>query len=182
MWPEQRSRLVLDLRLSGPLRCIDCGPHGLQLLRRMTDPVEELTNDTQGLAAAEGQGWIPRKLLVGQVRVVLEDPGGLDDVDAPAAFAARELGAPDRCVERSGEVDVVHHAARLEVRFAPRDKQIAHREVCLRAVEIHALLVRLEWHGLARGVHAAMLAPSEGRLRDAGPRSSGYGRLVSRRN
>src|SRR5436190_1035257 len=122
MSPERRSGLVLDLRLSGPLRCLECGPHGLELLRRMTGPVDKLANDTQGLTATEGLGWIPRELLVGQVRVVLEVPGGLDDVDARAVLAAGELGTPDRGVERSGEVDVVHHPARLEVRFAPRDK------------------------------------------------------------
>ena len=80
--------LVLDLRLSGPLRCTECGPHGFEPLRRMTGPVDELTNDAQGFTATEGLGWIPRKLLVGQVRVVLEVAAGLDDVDARAAVAA----------------------------------------------------------------------------------------------
>src|ERR1700749_1070092 len=94
--------LVLDLRLPRPLRCIDCRPHGLELLRRMTGPVDDLTDDAQGLTATEGPGWIPRKLLVGQVRVVLELPGGLDDVDARAVLAAGQLGAPDGGVERSG--------------------------------------------------------------------------------
>src|SRR5215472_8956305 len=75
-------------------------------------------------------------------------------------LTAGELGGPDRGVERCGEVDVVHHPARLEVRFAPRDEQIAHREVCLRAVQVHARLVGLERYGLTPGAHATMLASS----------------------
>src|ERR671937_2015942 len=101
----------------------------------MTDPVDKLANDAQRLAATEGLRRIPRELLVGHVRVVLELPGWLDDVDAPAALTAGELGAPDRGVESCAEVDVVHHSASLEVRFAPRDQQIADREVCLRTVQ-----------------------------------------------
>src|SRR5689334_8868066 len=124
----------------------------------MTDPVDELADDAKRLAGAKGVRWIPRKLLVGQVRVVLELPGRLDDVDAPTALTARELGAPDRGVESGGEVDVVHHAAGLEVRFAARYEQIAHSELRLRAVQEHALLVHLERHRLMQGAHATMLA------------------------
>src|SRR5262245_41027087 len=100
----------------------------------MTDPVDELANNAERLAATKRVRRIPWKLLVGQVRVVLEVPGWLDDVDAPAAFTAGELGAPDRGVESGAEVDVVHYAAGLEVRLAPRDQEIAHRELCPRAV------------------------------------------------
>ena len=67
--------------------------------RAMTDPVDKLANNAQRLAASEGLRWIPRELLVGQVRVVLELPGWLDDIDASAALTAGELGAPDRSVE-----------------------------------------------------------------------------------
>src|SRR6476646_10694385 len=95
---------------------IECVSHGLELLGRMTDPVDELLNNAERLAATEGLRWIPREPLVGQVRVVLVLPGRLDDVDAPAALAGGELGAPDRGVESGAEVDVVHHAAGLEVR------------------------------------------------------------------
>jgi hypothetical protein len=58
----------------------------------MTDPVNKLANDPYRLAATEGLRRIPRELLVGHVRVVLELPGGLDDVDASAALTAGELG------------------------------------------------------------------------------------------
>src|SRR3954452_17086251 len=102
----------------------------------MTGPIVKLANVTQGLTATEGLGWIPRELLVGQVRVVLEVPGGLDDVDAPAVLAVGEFGAPDRGVERCGEVDVVHDSARFEVRFPPRHQQTTYRDVRLRAVQI----------------------------------------------
>ena len=52
---EQRERLeafmgvavglVFDLRLPVPLQCIECGSHGVELLGRMTDPVDKLAND-----------------------------------------------------------------------------------------------------------------------------------------
>src|SRR4029078_10995151 len=41
---RQRSDLVLDLRCSVPLQCIECGSHSLELLGRMTDPVDKLAN------------------------------------------------------------------------------------------------------------------------------------------
>src|SRR5688500_1083704 len=107
----------------------------------MTHPVDELTNDPQRFATAEGLRWIPGELLVGQVRVVLERAGWLNDVDAPATLADSEFGAPDRGVESCGEVDVVHHPAGFEVRFSSRDQQVAHREVGLRTVQVCPHLV-----------------------------------------
>src|SRR4029450_9241834 len=114
------------------------------------------------VAATEGPRWIPRELLLGQVRVVLELPGWLDDVDAPAPLPPGELSAPDRGVESCAEVDVVHRPAGLEVRFASRDQQIAHREVRLRTVQVHARLVHLERHRLTQGVQATMLRHNSG--------------------
>src|SRR4029450_4019442 len=108
------------------------------------------------VAATEGPRWIPRELLLGQVRVVLELPGWLDDVDAPAPLPPGELSAPDRGVESCAEVDVVHRPAGLEVRFASREQQIAHREVRLRTVQVHARLVHLERHRLTQGAPATM--------------------------
>ena len=75
--------LVLDLRRSVPLQRIECRSHGLELLGRMTDPIDELANNAERLAATEGLRWIPREPLVGQVRVVLELPGRLDDEMRP---------------------------------------------------------------------------------------------------
>src|ERR1044071_8715527 len=48
--------LVLDLCLSVPLQGSECGSHGLELLGRMTDPVNKLANDAHRLAATEGLG------------------------------------------------------------------------------------------------------------------------------
>src|SRR4051812_43475129 len=123
----------------------------------MADPVNKLADDAQRLAATEGLRRIPRELLVSHVRVILELSGRLYDVDAPGAVTAGELCPPDRGVERRGEVDVIHHPARFEVRFAPGNQQIADGEVCLRAVQVDARLVYLERHGLPRGAHATML-------------------------
>jgi hypothetical protein len=94
---------------------------------------------------------ISRELLVSDVWVVLELARGLDDVDAPAPLTGGKLGAPDRSIESGAEVDVVHDSARLEVRFAARDHQLAHREVRLRAVQIHARLIYLEGDRLTQG-------------------------------
>src|SRR6476469_9254094 len=105
--------------------------------------------------------WIPRELLVGQVRVVLELSGWLDHVDTPLAIPARKLSAPDRSVESCCEVDVVHHSAGFEVRFPPGNQEIAHREVCLRTVQVHARFVHLERHRLTQAVHAAKLAVTQ---------------------
>src|SRR5580765_6778953 len=124
----------------------------------MTDPVEELANDAQRLAAAKGLRWIPGELLVGDIGVVLELAHRLDDVDASPALTGGELGAPDRGVESCAEVDVVHHSAGLKVRLLPGHQQLAYREVCLCSVEVHARLVHLERHRLTQGAHPAMLA------------------------
>jgi hypothetical protein len=80
-----------------------------------------------------------------------------DDVDVAAAVARSELGAPDRGVEGRGEVDVVHHAAGLEVRLAARHQQIAEGEVRLRAVQVDTRLEDLERHRLARRAHPTTL-------------------------
>src|SRR5262245_8024312 len=114
----------------------------------MTDPLDKLADDPQRLAATERLRRITGELLVGQVWVVLERPGWLDHEDPAATLTAGELGSPDGRVERCGEVDVVHDSAGLEVRFAPRNEQIADGEVCLRAVQIHARRVHLERHRL----------------------------------
>ena len=60
-----RGDLVLDLRRSVPLQCIECGSHGLELLGRVTDPVDKLADNSQWLATTKGPRWIPRELLVG---------------------------------------------------------------------------------------------------------------------
>jgi ABC-type sugar transport system permease subunit len=69
----------------------------------MTDPVDKLANNAQRLAASEGPRWIPRELLVGQVRVVLELPGWLDDVDA-LVLAIGDVQEPLLRVLREGNV------------------------------------------------------------------------------
>src|SRR5262245_25948060 len=126
----------------------------------MTDPVDQLANDAQRLAATERLRWIPRELLVGDIGVVLELAHRLDDVDAPTALTGGELGAPDRGVKSCAEVDVVHHSAGLKVRLLPGHQQLAYCEVCLCSVEVHARLVHLEGHRLPQVAHAAMLATS----------------------
>src|SRR5437764_2311066 len=119
----------------------------------MTDPVDKLPYNAHRLAATERLRGIPRKPLVGHVRIVLERTHRLDDVDSPASYTRGEFGSPGRGVERRGEVDVVHNPADFEVRLAPRDQHLAHRQVRLGAVQVHARLVYLEGNRLALVAH-----------------------------
>src|SRR6516162_2049269 len=101
---------VLDLPGSDPLHA---STHARQLFGRMPNPVDKLTDNTQWLAAAKRLRRIPRELLVGEIGVVFEVAGRLDDVDSPGALTSGEFGSPGRGVEGGGEVDVVHHSARF---------------------------------------------------------------------
>src|SRR3954468_16438163 len=144
---------VLDVCRTLALQGGEPVAHSLHPLRRVTDPVDDLAHNPQRLAAAERVRRIPGELLVGDVGVVLELALWLDDVDTAATLAGSELGAPDRGVEGRGEVDVVHHPAGLEVRLAAGNQQVAHRQVCLAAVQVQPGLVDLERHGLTRRAH-----------------------------
>ena len=112
----------------------------------MPNPVDNRAHDTQGLGAAEGVRRVPRELLVGQARVVLEGACRLDDVDAPAPLAGGQLGALDGGIERRRELDVAHYPALLEVRQAAGDEQVACGEVGLGVMEVDAGIVGLERH------------------------------------
>jgi hypothetical protein len=95
---------VLDPSRFCPLQA---GTHGLQLLRRMADPVEELTDNAERLTASKRLRRVSRELLVGDVGVVFEVACRLDHVDSPAALTRGEFGSPRCRVESGGEVDVV---------------------------------------------------------------------------
>ena len=109
----------------------------------MTDPVDELADDAERFAGAVGLGRVAGKFLVGEVRVVLERTGRLDDVDAFTTVAPGQLAAPDRGVQRCGEVDVVHHPAGRRAASAARDHQRGPPEMC-RTRLTAATVVRLE--------------------------------------
>ena len=71
----------------------------LEDLGRVALPADDLGDDSQRLAGAVGPGDVAGELLVGEVGVVLERTGRLDEVDAPAVRAEGQLGAPDGGVE-----------------------------------------------------------------------------------
>ena len=73
-------------------------------------PAGDLADDPQRRARAIGFCRIPRISLVCQVGIVCERPGRFDDVDSPAAFAARQLRSPDARVQRGAEVHVRGYA------------------------------------------------------------------------
>src|SRR5690606_18287656 len=72
--------------------------HLFEALRGVALPFGDLADDSQRRARAVGLGRVAGEFLVGQVRVVEELAGRLDDVDALPPLALRELAAPDRGV------------------------------------------------------------------------------------
>ena len=73
-------------------------------------PFRDLADDSERRAGAVGFGGIAGESLVGEVGIVLERAGRLDDVDALAGVLLsfgpfRQLAPPDRRVERAREVD-----------------------------------------------------------------------------
>jgi hypothetical protein len=99
--------------------------HRLKSLGRVAGPLDDLPEDAERCARAKGSRRVARELLVGEVRVVLDRPGRLDDVDPSAPFADRELGAPGRGVERLGQVDELRVASLAKVRSATGLDQLA---------------------------------------------------------
>lgn len=71
-------------------------PHGLQLLRGVAGPADELADHAQRLAAPEGLRRVVGEPLVRDVGVVLERPRRLDDVDVAPARTCSKLAAPGR--------------------------------------------------------------------------------------
>src|SRR5689334_20020711 len=78
----------------------------------MADPVLDLAGDPQRLHRAVGSGDVAGELLVGEVGVVVERSGRLDDINPPARvwlffWAFRELRTPGRRLESRAEIDVL---------------------------------------------------------------------------
>ena len=68
----------------------------------MPDPVDELTDNVERLAATERLRGVPREPLVREVGVVFEVACRLDDVNSPAVFTRGEFGSPRGGVECGG--------------------------------------------------------------------------------
>ena len=99
------ARSVDDL---GPALGVEPREEGLHLgeaLGRVRLPRRDLADHAQRGAAAIGFGRVAGKALVGEVRIVLERPGRLDDIDALEAVSLGQLTPPGRRVERAREVD-----------------------------------------------------------------------------
>jgi hypothetical protein len=76
----------------------------------MADPILGLAGDPQRMERAVGGGDVAGEFLVGEVGIVLERAGRLDDVDASTAFAFGRLGAPGGGFQRGAELDVLQPA------------------------------------------------------------------------
>ena len=104
--------------------------HPLQHLGGMALPLLNFVDHAHRVWRAVRAGDVAGEPLVGDVRVVLERPSGLDHVDAaervaPGAFP-RQLGRPHGRLEQCGEVDVVRHATLLVVREVAGHEEVAH--------------------------------------------------------
>ena len=64
-------------------------------------PFRDLTDDPERRAGAVGLGGITGESLVGEVGIILERAGRVDDVDALRSVALGQLATPDRRVERA---------------------------------------------------------------------------------
>ncbi len=127
---------------------LQAGAHGLQLLRRMAAPVDELTHNAERLATTKRLRRVSREFLVGEVRVVFEVACRLDDANSRAAFTTGEFGSPGRGVECGAEVDIVHHPTLFDVGLTAGDQQLTWGGVRLGSVQVHARFVHLERHRL----------------------------------
>ncbi len=97
---------VLDRLDAQPLEMRQVVLHGLELLGRVSLPIGDFADDPERIAGAVRLRRIARELLVGQVGIVLERAGRLDDVDPPSPLARRQLGAPDGGIQGGGQVDI----------------------------------------------------------------------------
>lgn len=70
-------------------------------------PVGDLAEDAERLAGAVGAGGIAGEFFVGEIGVVHDGAGWLDEVDSAGAVAECELCSPGGCVQGGGEIDVV---------------------------------------------------------------------------
>src|SRR5690606_26276464 len=138
-----------EARVSGPVagtaRSVDdLGPalglhpregslHLRQPLGRMRLPLLDLADNAERFARAVGLSRIAGKALVGEVGIVLEGPGRLDDIDTLAPLSLRQLTPPCRRIERAGEVDPRQLAVGVVGGEAGRE-QIPRREIGAGAV------------------------------------------------
>src|SRR6476661_4091785 len=99
----------------------------------MADPMLDLAHHAQRIAGAVGRGNVAREFLVGEVGVVIERTGWLDDVDAAAALSPRELRAPGRGLQRGAEIDVLQPALD-EIAAVAGPDEVADGEVGLGAM------------------------------------------------
>ena len=97
--------LVDDLHIAFGFHPREGVLHLLEAFGRMGLPFRDLAHDPERRAGAVGSGGIAGESLVREVGIVLERAGRFDDVDALWSIALGQLAAPDRRVERAGEVD-----------------------------------------------------------------------------
>ena len=96
-----RPGLVDDLHVAFGLHPGEEVLHLREALGRVGLPFGDLADDPQRRAGAVGGGRVAGEFLVGEVGIVDEFAGRLDDVDPLASFALGQLAAPDRRVERA---------------------------------------------------------------------------------
>lgn len=125
----------------------------------MALPLGDFTDYAERRARAVGQGGVAGEFLVGEVGIVDDPAGRLDDVDPFAPRAPGQLGAPDRRLERAGQIDPGRILPRAIVGGMAGGDQVAGAQVRAGAVIIgHVVLLprlRIEGSLMAQGPRLA---------------------------
>jgi hypothetical protein len=79
--------------------------HFLQTLGRVGLPFGDLARDPQRIARAIRQSRIAGKLLIGEVRIIDERAGRLDEIDTLSAVPGGKFGTPDGRIESAGQIN-----------------------------------------------------------------------------
>lgn len=108
--------------------------------------MRDFADDLERCAAAIGPSGVAGKFLVGHVRVVLECPGRLCDVNTRDCTAfdefSRDFSGKPGTVHNGSEVDVVHHHFRTIVRPVSCGEEITDAQIRDCAVKEGSLVER----------------------------------------
>jgi hypothetical protein len=99
--------------------------HGLEAVGGVAGPADDFADDAERIAAAVAAGGVAGEFAVGEVRVVFQRAGGLDDVDAAGPVALGQLRAPDGGVQGGAQVDVGRRLPLAVVGGVARADQVA---------------------------------------------------------
>ena len=134
--PEiSRTLLVVDDREAPASQVGEAISHGLQLIRRVSNPIHEFTDDLHRFPGPIRPAFSPGKLLIRHIGVVFKGARRFHDVDPPTAFACGEFGPPRCGIQGCRRVHVIRCPSFLKVRATSWHQQVPHRQLRLRPVK-----------------------------------------------